>query len=96
MVSHYDSTLSLFGQSTVMNVFQWQPTFPVQPQMVVHSYQLVRPVTPTLLPLVNQYLPLLQNQNIVHQPYQAGHSTQYHQMLGLQTPNPLLNLQQPV
>ena len=69
---------------------------PVQPQMVVHSYQPVRPVTPTSLPLVNQSLPLLQNQNIVHQPYQAGPSIQYHPMLGPQNPNPLVNLQQPV
>ena len=80
MVSHYDSTLSLFGQSAAMNVCQWQPTLPIQPQTVVHSYPLVQHVTPTSLPLVNPTLPL--NQNIVHQPYQASSSTQYHQMLG--------------
>ena len=64
--------------------------------MIVHSYQPVQSVTPTSLPLVNTSIPLLQNQNIVHQPYQAGSSTQYHQMLGPQTQNPLVNLQQPV
>ena len=40
------------------------------------------------------HLPLLQNQNVVHQPYQAGPSTQYHQMLGPQTQNSLVSLQQ--
>ena len=39
---------------------------------------------------------MLQIQNVVQQPYQAGPSTQYHQMLGPQTPNPSVNLQQPV
>ena len=39
LVSQYDSTLSLFSQPNVeMNVFQWQPTLPIQPQIVVHSY----------------------------------------------------------
>ena len=93
MVTQYDSNPSLFGQSNVeMNVCQWQPTLPIQPQMVIHSYQPVQPVTPTSLPLVNTSLPLLQNQNLV-QPYQMGPSTQYPQMLGLQTPNPSVNLQ---
>ena len=62
----------------------------------MHSYQPVQLVTPTSLPLVNTSLPLLQNQNIVHQPYQVSSSTQYHQMLGQQTQNPLVNLQQPI
>ena len=59
-VTHYNSTLSLFGQPNVeMNVFQWKPTLPIQPQMVVHSYQPFQPVTPTSFPLGNKYLPLL-------------------------------------
>ena len=70
MVTQYDNSLSLFGQTNVdMNVFQWQPTMPIQPQTVVHSYQMVQYVTPTSLPLVNTSIPLLENQNIVHQPY---------------------------
>ena len=82
LVTQYDSTPSLFGQPNVeMHVCQWQPTLPIQQQMVVHLYQLVQPVTPKSFPLVNTSLPLLQNQNVV-QPYQAGPSTQYHQMLG--------------
>ena len=97
MVTHFDSTPSFFGQHNVeMNVCQWQPTLPIQPQMVVHSYQSVKPVTPTSLPLVNTSLPLLQTQNVLHQPYQQIPSTQHHQILGPQTPNPLVNLQQPV
>ena len=92
LVTQYDSTQSHFGQTNVdMNVCQWQPTLPIQPQMVVHSYQPVQYVTPTSLPLVNTYIRLLQNQNIVHQPYQVGSSTQYHQILGPQTQNPLVN-----
>ena len=71
-----------------MNVFQWQPTLPIQPQMVVQSYQPIQPVTPTSLPLVNTSIPLLHNQKLVHQPYQVISSTQYQ--------NPLVNLQQPV
>ena len=63
--------------------------------MVVHSYQPIQLVTPTSLPLVNTSLPLLQNQKVV-QPYQAGPSTRYPQILGLQTSNPSINLQQPV
>ena len=75
LVTHYDSTPSLFGQPNVkMNVFQWQPTLPIQPQTVVQSYQPVQPVTPTSLPLVNTSIPLLQNQNVVHQPYQVASS----------------------
>ena len=42
LVTHYDSTPSHFGQPNVeMNVCQWHPTLPIQPQTVVHSYQLV-------------------------------------------------------
>ena len=76
-----------------MNFCQCQPTLPIQPQTFLHSYQPVQPVTPTSFPLVNTYLPLLQNQNFVHQLYQAGPSTQYPQILGPQTPNPSVNLQ---
>ena len=68
---------------------------PIQPQTVIQSYQPVQPVTPTSLPLVNISLPLLHHKNVV-QPYQVGPSTQYHQMLGPQTPNPSVNLQQHV
>ena len=94
MVTQYDSNQSHFGQTNVeMNVFQWHPTLPIQPQTFVHSYQ---PVTPTSLPLVNTSIPMLQNQNIVHQPYQVSSSTQYYQTLGPQTQNPLVNLQKPV
>ena len=40
---------------------------------------------------------MLQNQNVLHHPpYQAGPSTQHHEMLGPQTLNPLINLQQPL
>jgi len=97
LVTQYENTPSLFGQTNVyMNVCQWQPTLPIQPQTVVHSYQPVQPVTPTSLPLVNTSIPLLQNQNIVHQPYQASSSTEYHQILGPRNPNPLVNLQPPI
>ena len=97
LVTQYDSTQSLFGQTNVdMNVCQWKPTLPIQPQTVVHSYQPVQPITPTAIPLVNTSIPLLKNQNIVHQPYQASSSTQYHQTLGPQTQNPSVNLQQHV
>ena len=97
LATQYDSTQTLLGQTNVeMNACQWQTTLPIQPKMVVQSYQPIQPVTPTSLPLVNTSIPLLQNQNLVHQPYQASSSTQYHQMLGLQTQNTLVNLQQPV
>ena len=60
LVTHYDSTWSLFGQPNVeMNVCQWKPTLPIQPQTVVHLYQPVQPVKSTSLPLVNTSLPLL-------------------------------------
>ena len=60
LVTHYDSNPSLFGQPKVeMNVFQWHPTLPIQPQMLIHSYQPVQPVTPTSFPLGNTSLPLL-------------------------------------
>ena len=60
MVTHFDSTPSFFGQLNVeMNVCQWQPTLPIQPQTVVHLYQLVQPIAPTSFPLVNTSLPLL-------------------------------------
>ena len=62
--------------------------------MVVHSYQLVQPVTPTSFPLVNTSLPLLQNQNVVQKPYKESPSTQSPQILNPKTPNPLVNLQQ--
>ena len=89
MVTQYDNTQSHFGQTNVdMNVCQWQPTLPIQPQMVFQSYRPIQPVTPTSLPLVNASIPLLQNQNLVHQPYQVSSSTQYQ--------NPFVNLQQPV
>ena len=78
-----------------MNVFQWQPTLPIQPQTVVHSYQPVQPVAPTSTPLVNTSLPLLQTQTVVPQPSQAGPSTQYPQVLGPQAPTPSVGLQQP-
>ena len=82
LVTQYDNTPSLFGQSNVeMNTCQWQPTFPIQPQTVAHSYQPVEPITPTLFPLVNTYITLIQNQNVVQKPYQASPSPQY-QMLG--------------
>ena len=94
LATQYDSTQSLFGQTNVdMNVCQWQPTLPIQPQTVVHLYQPVQPITPTSLPLVNTSIPLLQNQNSVNQPYQVNYSIQYHQMLGPQTQNNLVNLQ---
>ena len=64
--------------------------------MVFQSYQPIQPVTPTPIPLVNTSIPMLQHQNFVHQPYQVSSSTQYHQMLGPRTQNPLVNLQQPV
>ena len=97
MVTQYDNTQSHFSQTNVdMNVCQWHPTLPIQPQILVQSYQPIQPVAPTSLPLVNTSTPLLQNQNLVHQPYQASSSTQYHQMLGQKTQNPLVNLQQPV
>ena len=78
-----------------MNVFQWHPTLPIQPQTVVHSYQPVQPVAPTSTPLVNTSLPLLQTQIFIQQPFQAGPSTQYPQVLGPQTPTPSACLQQP-
>ena len=60
LVTQYDITQSLFGQTNIdMNVFQWHPTLPIQPQTVVHSYQPVQPITPTSLPLVNTSIPLL-------------------------------------
>ena len=69
MFTHFDNTPFLFGHPNVgMNVCQWPPTLPIQPQMVVHSYQPVQPVAPTSIPLVNTYLPLLQTQTIVPQP----------------------------
>ena len=64
--------------------------------MVVHSYQPVQPSTPTSFPLVNTSLPLLQNQNFVQKPFQAGPATQYPPVLGPQTPNSSVNLQQPI
>ena len=70
MVTQYDSTQSHFNHTNVdMNVCQWQPTLPIQPQTVVQSYQPIQPVTPTSIPLVNTSIPLLHNQNLVHQPY---------------------------
>ena len=48
LVTHFDSTPSFFGQPNVeINVFQCQPTLPIQPQKVVHSYQSVQPIAPT-------------------------------------------------
>lgn len=95
MLTHFDSTLSFFGQPNVeMNVFQWQPTMPIQPQTVVNSYLPVQPVSPTSIPLVNTYLPLLQTQTVVQKPFQVGPSTQYPQLLGPHTPTPSANLQQ--
>ena len=59
LVTQYDNTQSLFGQSNVeTNVCQWQPTLPIQPQIVVQSYQPIQHVTPTSLPLVNTSIPL--------------------------------------
>ena len=69
MVTHFDNTLLFFGQPNVeMNVCQWPPTLPIQPQMVVHSYQPIQTFSPTSIPLVNSYLPLLQTQNVVPKP----------------------------
>ena len=60
MVTHFDSTPLLFGHPNVkMNVCQWLPTLPIQPQMVVQSYQPVQLVASTSIPLVNTSLPLL-------------------------------------
>ena len=60
MVAQYDSTQSYFGQTNVdMNVCQWHPTLPTQPQIIVQSYQPVQPITPTSLPLVNTSIPLI-------------------------------------
>ena len=57
---------------------------------------MVQHVAPTSIPLVNTSLPRLQTQIVVKQPFQAGPSTQYPQVLGPQTPNPSANLQQPL
>ena len=78
-----------------MNVYQWHPTPPIQPQTVVHSYQPVQPIAPTSTPLFNTSLPLLKTQIFVPQPFQVVPSTQYPQVLGPQTPTPSVGLQQP-
>ena len=81
MLGPYGSTSSYLGQSYAgMLVFQWQPTFHVQSQMVVYQYQPVQPVasiptTPTITSMV------------VAQSAQAGPSTPNPQFLGLQTVN---------
>ena len=91
MVTHFDNTPLLFCHPNVgMNVCQWQPTLPIQPQKVVQSYQPVQLVAPTSTPLVNTSLPSLQVQNVVPQLFQAGPSTQCPQVLGPRTLTPLV------